>query len=91
MIRNKKGYDLQTLFKIAYRDYLNLICFFRCAHRNGDFRLYLLWATHNAQKQPSEVYYKKGAFKNSANFTGKYLYQSLFFNKVLGLGLQLYF
>ena len=33
---------------------------------------------------------KKGAFKNSAKFTGKHLCQSLFFNKVAGLRLILY-
>ena len=31
-----------------------------------------------------EVFYKKGVIKNFAKFTGKYLYQSLFFNKVAG-------
>ena len=38
------------------------------------------------QKQPSEVFYKKGALKNFAKFTGKRLCQSLFFDKVAGLG-----
>ena len=33
---------------------------------------------------------EKGVLKNFANFTGKYLRQRLFFNKVPGLGLQLY-
>ena len=28
---------------------------------------------------------KKGVFRNFAKFTGKHLYQSLFFNKVAGL------
>ena len=31
-----------------------------------------------------EVFYKKGVLKNFAKFTGKHLYQSLFFNKVAG-------
>ena len=39
------------------------------------------------QKQPAEVFYKKGVLKDSAKFTGKHLYQSLFFNKVAGLWL----
>ena len=39
------------------------------------------------QKQPAEVFYKKGVLKDSSKFTGKYLYQSLFFNKVAGLWL----
>ena len=34
---------------------------------------------------PLEVFYTKGALKNSAKFTGKHLRQSLFFNKVAGL------
>ena len=33
------------------------------------------------QKRPPEVFYKKGVNKNFAQFTGKHLYQSLFFNK----------
>ena len=32
---------------------------------------------------------KKGVLKNLVKFTGKYLCQSLFFNKVAGLSLQL--
>ena len=37
------------------------------------------------QKQPLEVFYKKGVLKNFAKFTEKHLRQSLFFNKVAGL------
>ena len=33
---------------------------------------------------------KKGVLRNFAKFKGKHLYQSLFFNKVAGLCLQLY-
>ena len=40
------------------------------------------------QKQPLDVFYKKGALKNFAKLTGKHLWQSLFFIKVAGL--QLY-
>ena len=35
-----------------------------------------------------EVFCKKGILKNFAKFTGKYLCQSLFFNKVAGLSLK---
>ena len=38
------------------------------------------------QKQPPEVFCKKGDLKNFAKFTGKHLCQSLFFNKVNSLG-----
>ena len=41
-------------------------------------------------KQPPDVIYKKSIFKNSSKFTAKHLFQSLFFNKVAGLILQLY-
>ena len=34
--------------------------------------------------------YKKGVFEDYAKFTGKHLYQSLFFNKVAGLSLQIF-
>ena len=37
------------------------------------------------QKQPPEVFFKKGVLKNFANFTGKHLCWSLFFNKVADL------
>ena len=37
-----------------------------------------------------EVLCKKGALRNFAKFTGKHLCQSLFFNKVVSLSLQLY-
>ena len=37
------------------------------------------------QKQPSEVFCKKGVLKNFVKFTGKHLCQSLFSNKVAGL------
>ena len=34
------------------------------------------------QKQPPEVFYKKGVLRNFANITRKHLCQNLFFNKV---------
>ena len=37
------------------------------------------------QKQPPQLFFKKGVLKNFANFTGKHLCWSLFFNKVAGL------
>ena len=39
----------------------------------------------NWQKQPPEVFYEKRFLRNFPKFTGKYLCQSLFFNKVAGL------
>ena len=38
----------------------------------------------------TEVFCEKGFLGNLTKFTGKHLCQSLFFNKVAGLGLQLY-
>ena len=40
---------------------------------------------HHWQKQPPKVVYKKGAAKNFAEQTGKYLCWNLSFNKVSGL------
>ena len=37
------------------------------------------------QKQSSEVFCKKGVFRSFIKFTGKHLWQSLFFNKVAHL------
>ena len=65
-------------FILNYRNSLHLQCLtgfwirlwiFRCIKR----------------KQPPEVFYEKGALKNFAKFTGKFLCQSLVFNKVAGL------
>ena len=38
------------------------------------------------QKQPPEVFCKKGVLRNFKKFTGKHLCQSLFLNKVEALG-----
>ena len=40
------------------------------------------------QKQPLDVFYKKGVFKNFTKFAGKHLCQSFFFNKVAGVSLR---
>ena len=37
------------------------------------------------QKHPPVVFYKNSALKNLAQFTGKHLCQSLFFDKVAGI------
>ena len=39
----------------------------------------------NRQKQPPESFCEKGVYKNFAKVPGKHLYQSLFFNEVIGL------
>ena len=38
-----------------------------------------------SQKQPPEMFCKKGILRNFAKFAGKHLCQSLVFNKVAGL------
>ena len=45
-------------------------------------------AFNENQKQPPEVFCKKGVLRNFAKFTGKHLCQILFFNKVAGLQWQ---
>ena len=42
-------------------------------------------------KQPPEVFWKKSVLTNFAKFTGKHLFQGLFFDKVVGWGLQIYY
>ena len=37
------------------------------------------------QKQPQDVFYKRGALKNFAKFAGKHLCRNIFLNKVVGL------
>ena len=49
-----------------------------CIKSRNDFRFSVHWD----QKQPPEVFCKKGVLTNFAKFTGKHLCQSPFFNKV---------
>ena len=45
---------------------------------------------HEDRSSRPEAFCKNGVLRNFAKFTGNHLYQSLFFNKVAGLDLQLY-
>ena len=45
----------------------------------------IITTTNIIQKQPPQVFCKKGVLRNFAKFTGKHLCQSLFFNKVPSL------
>ena len=63
----------------------------------GEIKGIILFIVFTVDKVPrknrssrQEVFFKKGVFRNFAKFTGKHLCQSLFFNKVAGLSLQLY-
>ena len=63
----------------------NLHEYFRVVLRLEDLQSATVSGVHYfVQKQPPEVFYKKGVLKNFTKFTGKYLCQSLFFNKVEG-------
>ena len=44
-----------------------------------------IWACIKNRSSRPEVFCKKGVLRNFTKFTGKHLYQSLFFNKVAGL------
>ena len=45
---------------------------------------------NKVQKQPPEVFGKKGVLRNFAKFTGKHLCQSLFLNKVAVLRFKIW-
>ena len=47
--------------------------------------LTLIGLVDKQEKQPLEVFCKKGVLRNLAKFTGKHFCQGLFFNKVAGL------
>ena len=51
--------------------------------------MFVLDKSHSRSSR-SRMFFKIGVPKNLANFTGKPLCWSLFFNKVAGLGLQLH-
>ena len=54
------------------------------------FRWMLLECESYIQKQPPEVFYKKGAFWHIVKFVGNHPCQSLFFNKVASWDLQFF-
>ena len=55
----------------------------------AQFPLALIFFTKSGFSRSSrpDVFCKKGVLRNFAKFTGKHLCQSLYFNKVAGLGL----
>ena len=53
-----------------------------CSFHFYDICNSLFYFTRSSHQRCSK---KKSVLKNSINFTGKHLYQSLFFNKVMGL------
>ena len=57
----------------------------------GSF-LHFIYSSRHLQSRNScpKVFCKKGVLRNFVIFTGKNLYQRLFFNKIQGWGLQLY-
>ena len=63
--------NLQIFFDMSKIHYLSL--------KNKFFKVKLL----KIQKQPPDVFCKKGVLRNFAKFTGKHLYQRVFFNKKL--------
>ena len=80
---------------LSYRETSQLVC---CAiwltgfHMEGTFTLMcylwlatIMWNEIYFRSNLLEVFYKKGALKKFAKFTGGHLCQSLFFNKVAGL------
>ena len=69
-------YKFISLLLRSSRIYFHLVfnMFFYCPELGNVF-----------QKQPPEVFCKKGVLRNFTKFTGKHLCQSLFFNKVTDL------
>ena len=73
-----KGFNLSKLVGPLPTTLLNI-----WIHSRLDFNV-LAHISRNIQKQPPEVFYKKGALRNFTKCTEKHLCQSLFFNKVAG-------
>ena len=57
---------------------------------NSEFFQYLNLCSKTIVRSSRTVFCKKGVLRNFAKFTGKNLFQGLFFNKVAVWGLQLY-
>ena len=69
---------VEIIFHFSLKNYL----FYRRFSENSSHSFF--------RSSRPDVFCKKGAPRNFAKFTGKFLCHSLFFNKVAGLGLQLY-
>ena len=55
-----------------------------------NYKICIFHALVFASEAATRCSIKESVLKNFTKFTGKHLCQSLFFNKVAGLGLQLY-
>ena len=73
-------------YKININNFLKIDRISRTSNTRIDVYTYLgrKLQFSEAQKQPMELFCKKGVYKDLANFTRKHLCQSLFFNKVAG-------
>ena len=85
--------DIQDLFpkiinQIQIKDALDLPLLRNIAYCKGFF--FLMRRSMSFRSSHPEVFYKKPVLKNFSKFTGKHLCQSLFFNKVVGLGPSLF-
>ena len=60
------------------------------SQNNGAFTQYSEYEAELDRSNHQRCSIKKGVLRNFTKFTGKYLCQSLFFNKVVGSSLQLY-
>ena len=75
------------LFRTFPTDTTVFWCLFSSSHRDKNkLRTLLILLTEIRNSHP-RCYMKKGVLKNFAKFTEKYLWQSLFFNKVSSLRL----
>ena len=70
MIQTRRSF-LKIVLQYFYKD-----CYFQSSLKNIEHPWY------HVRSSRLEVFYKKGALRNLAKFTGKHLCQSLFFNKV---------
>ena len=76
-------WDLNMPLEIVDQKHHKSVCC--CPAQKGIFCLFILEIFMSLQKEPPQVFYKKGVLKNFAKFTGKNLCESLFFDKVAGL------
>ena len=84
----KRFWD-EILFLFFFPFFSHFSCFSFFLHkgicRNAYICCVRVLSQYYQQKQTPEVFCKKDIPRNFAKFTGKYLRQSLFFNKVAGL------
>ena len=80
-IRRYTALSYPDFVKPQLNDSTKMFCNLKTSHETA----IMIEVFRGLQKQPPEVFYKKGILRNFAKFTGKHLCLRVFFNKIAAL------